>query len=271
MEAALWGRYENVEHLLGHGANKYLIDDHRLKAIDLANPSDRNEEERYWRSGGEHQVYKEITYTANQARRMIVSILKDDLGDQLLATTKENVEDRFFQKSSSRVKLFAPIADYEISSPHKTIARLERGGKYPSIAAMSGWSHGPTVPLVSGKDWTAEVVRIAKIIGHALVPDSWDRGIPGQFHACHAEKQLVAYFISKHMFLQTETRAPEKAFEYLEGGTLHELAAQVPPVLLKQASILVSSPPCGDCECFTRVVNAKLNLRITVEDRCMYE
>lgn len=287
MEAALWGRYENVEHLLGHGANKYLIDDHSLKAIDLATPSDRNEEERYWRSGREHQVYREITYTANQARRMIVSILKDDLGNQSPSAAKENVEDQFFQKSSSRVRLFAPIADYEIPRPSKTIARLERGGRYPSIAAMSGWSHGRTVPLVSGKDWTSEVVRIADIIGHALVPDSRDHGIPGQYHACHAEKQLIAYFISKHVFLETETRAPKKAFEYLdpyycthgelekaiqrdeyeEGGTLHELAAIAPPASLKQASILVSSQLCSDCERFTRVVNAKLNLRITVENR----
>lgn len=36
MEAALWGRYENVEHLLIHGANKHLKDNHSLKAIDFA-------------------------------------------------------------------------------------------------------------------------------------------------------------------------------------------------------------------------------------------
>ncbi|KAM0798340.1 hypothetical protein BDR22DRAFT_859787, partial [Usnea florida] len=289
MEAALWGRYENVEHLLGHGAKKYLMDEHSLKAIDLATPSDRNDEERYWRSGGEHQVYKEITYTANQARRMIVIILKDDPADQLPAAAEGRVEDHFFQKSSSRVTLFAPIIDYEISSPYKTIARLERGGRYPSIAAMSGWGHGQTVPLVSGKDWTSEVVRIANIIGHALVPDSKDHGNPGQFHACHAEKQLIAYFISKHVFLEPESRAPKRAFEYIDpyyctdadleefirwgeyekGGTLHELAAIAPPTSLKQASILVSSPPCSDCQCFTRVVNAKLNLTITVENRCI--
>ena len=143
-----------------------------------------------------------------------------------------------------------------------------------------------TVPIVSGKDWTSEVIRIANTIGHALAPDRKDSGIPGQFHACHAEKQLIAYFISKHVFLETETRAPKKVFEYLdtyyctqgeleeailrgeykEGGTLHELAAKAPPALLKQANIFVSSPPCSDCVCFTDVVNAKLSLRITVQN-----
>lgn len=209
---------------------------------------------------------------------MIVSVLKDDIGDQSPAATDENVEDQYFRKSSSRVRLFAPVAEYEIPSPHKTIARLERGGKYPSVAAMSGWGHGKTVPLVSGKDLTPEVLRIANIIGHTLVPDTRDNGIPGQYHACHAEKQLIAYFISRHVFLEPESRAPEKAFEHLgthyrtqgkyqEGGTLHELAAKAPPLSLKQASILVSSPPCNDCVCFTEVINTKLNLKITVQNR----
>jgi len=286
MEGALWGRYENVEHLLGHGANKCIKDSHGLRAIDLAAPSDRNEEERYRRSGGEHQVYNEITYTANRTRRMIISMLRDDISDQISAAEKGNIEDQFFHKSASRVRLFAPIAEYEISSPYKTIARLERGGRYPSIAAMSGWSHGKTVPLVSGNDWTSEVIRIAHTIGHDLDPDRKDGGVQGQFHACHAEKQLIAYFISKHVFLEPETRAPKKAFEYLdtyyctqadleeaaregeyvEGGTLHELAAKAPPASLKQASILVSSPPCRDCVRFIEVVNAKLNLKITVQN-----
>lgn len=211
MEAALWGRYGNVERLLEHGANKNLIDNHSLKAIDLATPLDRNEEERYLRSGGEHQIYKEITYTANQARRMIVCILKDDIGELLPAAATENREDQFFQKSSSRVRLFAPIAEYDLINPYKTIARLERGGRYPSVVAMSGWSHDKTVPLV-GKDWTSEVIRIASIIGHAIVPDRKDQGIPGQYHACHAEKQIIAYFISEHVFLEPETRAPGRAF-----------------------------------------------------------
>ena len=108
--------------------------------------------------------------------------------------------------------------------------------------------------------------------------------IPGQFHACHAEKQLIAYFISKHVFLSLETRAPEKASGHPDtyydrgddeseegGGVLHELAANAPPVSLKQASILVSSPPCCDCTRFKEVVNAKLDWRISVQNPCVYD
>ena len=283
MEAALWGRYENVQHLLENGANKDLIDNDSLKAIDLATPSDRNEEERYRRSGGKHQVYKEVTFIANQSRRMIVFILEDDVVDQSPPAVNDVIENQLlFQKSPDRITLHAPVAEYEIPKPYKTIACLDRGGRYPSIAAMSGWSHGKTTTLVSGKDWTSEVIRIADIIGHALMPDHKDNGTPGQFHACHAEKQLIAYFISKHVFLEPETRAPNKAFgnsdtyyrgddESEEGGKFHEFAAQAPPVSLKQASIVVSSPPCDDCIRFIQVVNAKLDLSISVQNSCVHD
>ena len=70
---------------------------------------------------------------------------------------------------------------------------------------MSGWSHGQTVPLIAGLDWTPEVIRIASIIGRAMATDRKDGGVAGQYHACHAEKQLIAYFISKHVFLEPES------------------------------------------------------------------
>lgn len=128
---------------------------------------------------------------------------------------------------------------------------------------MSGWSHGKTIPLVLGEDWTSEVIRITDIIGHALAPDKKDNGVPGRFYGCHAEKQLIAYFIGKHVFLETEIRSSKKAFEFLnsyyctlsgpegatrrgkyeEGGTIHEIAATISPASLEQASIFVSSPP----------------------------
>ena len=88
MEATLWGGYENVEHLLENGANKELIDNDSLKAIDLATPSDQNEEERY------RQVYKEVTYIADQARRMIVLILEDDVVDQAPPAANDVIENQ---------------------------------------------------------------------------------------------------------------------------------------------------------------------------------
>lgn len=102
---------------------------------------------------------------------MIVHLLEDAIDEiipiQTTALRTMFSRSRFRAPESS----IAPIAEYPISSPWKTIARAERRYKYPSVTAMSGWSHGDTITTVSGKDWTAEVIRIADIIGHALQPD----------------------------------------------------------------------------------------------------
>ena len=254
MQAALWGRYGNVRYLLSYSADKGLQDRDGFKAIHLADTSDRNEEERYWCSGGEHQVYREVTYTANQARRMIVHLLKD-AEDETLSGSKDDFKNQVYQKSvPGTIKFIAPIAEYPISSQWKTIARLERGYKYPTVAAMSGWGHEDTITTISGRDWTSEVIRVAKFIGYALAPhESLDHDRPGQFYACHAEKQLIAYFISRHVFLKPELD---------EGGPLHRLATAKPPIMLKQATILVSSPPCDDCIRFEKTMNRHLGLSI---------
>lgn len=101
------------------------------------NSSDRNEEERYWRSGGNHQIYKEVTRTFNQARRIIIHLLEDPI-DEIIFGSNNNFENYVFQKSPDTIKFFAPIAEYSISSQWKTIARLERGNKYPPVVVMSG-------------------------------------------------------------------------------------------------------------------------------------
>lgn len=79
---------------------------------------------------------------------------------------------------------------------------MERGGKFPSIGAMSGWSHGSVQSLrVDGRQWTDDVFYISKVAGHLLPSHTHDWGKDGQYNACHAEKQLIAYFIDRHVLL----------------------------------------------------------------------
>jgi len=80
-EAALWGRLENVQVLLKSGAEKELEcvrDGPRLRAIDFARPLRVNAQERYFRSGSEHQVYKENAYEGDLDRKTIVRLLEDE-------------------------------------------------------------------------------------------------------------------------------------------------------------------------------------------------
>lgn len=84
----------------------------------------------------------------------------------------------------------------------KTIARLERRDPFSPIIAMSGWSHGQwDLIRVSGREWTDEVYRIVAMVDHQLALHDCDQGAPGKFYACHAEKQLIACFIDRHVFL----------------------------------------------------------------------
>lgn len=256
MEAALWGRIENVKCLLEYGANRKLRDIHCHRAVDLAGPSLQNDEERYHRSGGEDQVYRENTFIANQARRVIFELLKDteELPYREISAHNRTFESHFFKHTSrGTIELIAPIAEFHVRNQWKTIASLQRPWAFPSVAAMSGWSHGETKVTVSGKEWTTEVLRISSIVGHRLPEEKGlDQAKEGQYFATHAEKQLIAYFIDKHVLIETED---------------DKLLRAKPPVLMKQATILVSRPPCGDCLQFIETVNTALGLMISVLDR----
>jgi hypothetical protein len=210
MEAALWGRIENIDLLLQHGAKKDLRDRAGFQALDLALPNDKNAKEGFARSGKEHQVYKEDTFTANRRREQIVQILEEPKQSATPFGPKTPKEPTFelhsFYKSplTSSITLVAPVADFPVPYQSKTIARLERGSPFPAVDAMSGWGHeGKELITVAGNVWTEEVFRISKAVGHTLNEDSQkDQGRPELFQACHAEKQLITYDMSNMCTIQ---------------------------------------------------------------------
>lgn len=73
------------------------------------------------------------------------------------------------------------------------VALLQRGLNDPLQVAISGWSqtHEDEYQL-SNLVWTLKVFEMCRKIGHTLKKDFRDQGVPGQFNACHAEKQVLA-------------------------------------------------------------------------------
>ncbi|QDS78193.1 hypothetical protein FKW77_005622 [Venturia effusa] len=265
MEAALWGRHDNVQKLLEHDADKDLRDIDGRKAVDLARASSRNAEERLRRSDPDHRPYSEKTFAANQARKLIVQLL-DDADDDIIQSPDLRIEGHRFRRrltqgSMPGINLISTAFDKKMHLPKpddtlKPIAWLTRSSNYTPIPAMSGRNHGITTTVVSGHEWTEEVMHIAAMVGHAFGKNgSLDQGQSGHFHAYHAEKQLIAYFVSSHVFLPSET---EKA------GRLLQLALARPPVMLEQAKILVDWEPCEDCFAFLDAVNDELGLNIEI-------
>ena len=135
--------------------------------------------------------------------------------------TASECKDYSYRRSVNEqsIVLHGPVANYPVTSDYKTVARLERGDQFPTVGAMSGWSHPERPSIrVSGRDWTNEVFRIATVVGHILTLDfQRDQGLPGQFYASHAEKQLIAYFIDRHVFLpQDRVPRPELKTSIME-------------------------------------------------------
>ncbi|KAM0351019.1 hypothetical protein ACHAPU_002797 [Fusarium lateritium] len=185
---------------------------------------------------------------------------------------------------------------YSLPTKWKTVARLIHGENLPEVSAMSGWGHEETeVIQVAGRDWTSRVLDLCNDIGFTPERHHNDGEVPGRYNACHAEKQLIAYFVYKHLFLHRELIIPELPQDLLE--TLDELEItdemqrqagdsqakkeemgyqmklvdlhkSFPPSFLMRASILVSKPACADCEGFLRRVNelSGLQLRLLYSD-----
>lgn len=286
MEAALWGRLDNVKCLLSHGADKSIQcvrEGEKLGAIDFARETKKNSEERYKRSGGNSQVYNENTHERNLDRATIVRKLRDkaadkDHWDQASISCLQGFT---FTSVLDRGTIISMLAHFDVPG-RKTIGVLFRSGlmhasALPPVAAMSGWSHQPDLELnvqIAGREWTDEVLYLCQITGHRLPTHRHDQGIPGQFYACHAEKQLVAYLVSKHVFLPCDTGDEDFGLSKLSleasensqsrREKLEDLVKIQPPQRLGTAVIIVSREVCHDCSDFVRNVNAALRLNIEI-------
>ncbi|MCJ1326725.1 hypothetical protein MMC10_003390 [Thelotrema lepadinum] len=310
MEAALWGCVKNVEILLAHGADKHLRDKVDWPASWFARASKFNTEEREERDL--FRVERENPLEVARHRREIVALLtgKDPsaagLEHQALSQIAAQDDVLFHRQSDTNtIILYRPSAKFRVFGKNTTIARLDCGPPITTVDAMSGYTHaggwlGPDV--ISGERYTKQVMRICELIGYELPAHSYDGRIRGQYLACHAEKQLVAYFIDKHVFLEDElfskddyaqqksklqkkneaqgmarrmvpdpvlnvyVKKWEKELNDLGRRSLKSLSTAEPPVRLTKATILVSKEPCPDCERFFKKVEEKLGLTFDAKD-----
>lgn len=157
-------------------------------------------------------------------------------------------------------KFTAPMVDEE-----KTFAYLSRGSPFEDMFAVSGYSKGcfgGVDGCLDREEWTAKVFMFSQAIGHGL--KAWpekDKNHksrrPGSFYACHAEKQVMAYFLWKHTTSQGEVTC------YSE-EELQALEKSKPPVLLVKKEIYVTRDPCDDCKKFQKKVRDKTGIDFNV-------
>ncbi|KAF2245693.1 hypothetical protein BU26DRAFT_607888 [Trematosphaeria pertusa] len=219
MEAALWGRIESVKALLKTNADKRLRDCEGRCAMEFAQPSRRNEKERYQRAP---HAAEESILERDRDRRHIVFLLGDSNAEKQRGYTgplSESECNKYsFKKCQSEmaITLHGPLYSYHVPRITKTAAVLDRGAQFARISATSGWG-ADALPLNCKirPPWIEQVYCIASTIGHEFrdAPHpGYDQGKPGQYFASHAEKKLIAYFIDRHVFMPQD-REPDQKWE----------------------------------------------------------
>ena len=296
MEAALWGRVKNVHVLLSFGAETKIEDLSGRTELSFAQPNKRSRKEREKRG---HLA--DNTLDADTRRRIIIKLLESDEAARSVSTRTAqseylsrvvtlddyNLHRYHTDLVGKRISLVAPAAEFPVFDTRKTIARLDRQFPFPSVYAKSGWQHSSENlegPLIAGQNWTDQVFRICWLVQHELeICPEWDDGEQGKHKACHAEKQLIAYFINRHSFLledlvgycdfsgqrrkfqgywaEMSGRGITTPFK-LQCEAMSDIAR--PPVMLKEATILISKNPCEDCQSFIKKVKDELKLTFHV-------
>ena len=114
------------------------------------------------------------------------------------------------------------------------------------------------------------LLELCQLIGYALPEHGRDESSrPGTYYASHAEKKLVAYYISQHIILPSVLfggisidQLGEWMQQDLRGQHLATLCPRIPTV---RASIRVSRAICPDCELFISHISTVLGVTFTVE------
>ncbi|KAI1466896.1 uncharacterized protein F4812DRAFT_465535 [Daldinia caldariorum] len=208
MEAALWGRIQNVLVLLEHEADvsKKCIDHNQLlSAADFAKPLEEDAKKWRRRTGGDRTsapTAEEDTSAEDKGRRAIVRLLEEKEREPGLY----QLDGFEFQRPSNDWKTLSLITSYSLQTEWKTVARMIRGKGLPEIATMSE------------------------------PREDKDRGKPGQYHASHVEKQLIAYFVDKHLFLELHKPKELVVVLLFSGLTVEEEAENKPTSDLEKAS-----------------------------------
>jgi hypothetical protein len=190
--------------------------------------------------------------------------------------------------TKTMITVFRDVYHIPMIAEQKTFAYLERGDGLDYVFAISGWSGGQFANIdgcIDRELWTKRVFEFSKIIGHKLdhdKKDSPDR--KGSYHACHAEKQLMAYVLWHYTSLQIKPNqeAPEAEWAgYKRVDELHQciweatdyVAACVqpceryrgPPVGTVKLIIHITNDVCHDCSNFRERVKLYTGIDISLE------
>ncbi|KAF7946601.1 hypothetical protein EAE96_009596 [Botrytis aclada] len=147
------------------------------------------------------------------------------------------------------------------SPPPKPLPPRYNASKMNIVNAISGWeseryatecSNG----FIPNKTWTEKVQQMCQAIGYELgVNRPRDGGEPGKYNACHAEKQIITYWLFNYILSTPSSNQCVTWKRYDE---------PIRPEYYKDLHIVVSSPLCDCCDRFLNHVAAYYSISFTI-------
>jgi len=200
MEAALWGRLDNVRYLIREGCDIDTRDANGMRAIDLSDDTERNTKERTIRSG---QFYREAS-VAGQLRKQIHAFLERAASSSSssssagTAVTRPPQRRAFFdRKPNGSPEILRPRESVEppVGKLEKAFATLDRGPNYPYVNAMSGYTQPDWPNVLANEEWATKANALRAFFG---LSDS-------KALASHVEPQLLAYLLDRHSLIKWDS------------------------------------------------------------------
>lgn len=256
MEALSYGRGAVAMHLIRvNGPSIAARNDKGMSVLDIAKASLKfmNDMEQYRPPTG----FRERK-TNNEHFTNVINHCDAQLKNKLLAIKKHSSNPSCKQsitihqrevRGATEVSVHLNKFTTPMAGEKKTFAYLDRGEPFEDVMAVSGWTpgeFGDSDGCLDREEWTAKVCMFSRAIGHVLSE-------PNDYYACHAEKQLMAYFLWKHTTLQDKVKH-DTAEEKKRNRDLYELKFSKPARLRLKKDIYVTKEPCFDCKAFQKRV-----------------
>ena len=203
------------------------------------------------------------SYEQKQARKQFLLQLRqisEMYGEEQAIFVEQNGE---LDDRTLLVRLLDRIADTPRATEWKTVACLARGTALPWSFAVSGYSSSTPDGALHRPTWNNRVFDLARLIGHNLPADYRDGNERvGSFYACHAEKQLLAYFVWNHATaLCSDNERYLDTLRQSEAGSLSKLHAEIYVCQPGRDTANV----CDDCYTFCQRTVLRFGFRATLK------
>ncbi|KAH9205437.1 hypothetical protein DL95DRAFT_470590 [Leptodontidium sp. 2 PMI_412] len=293
MLATLNGHGKTAYYLAQLGASLFVMDNNGTTVIEMAKTAFQELNELEWSKAtipiyssgmgspdGMEQVEKRNAALRRikerkEGLRHVIDLymaLKPERNIQERALTERKEGNTFSiiqlnETHRPRVLFNKTLFETTMAKENKAFAFLDRGRPFEHIqaTAVSGYTAGEC-----GNDdgcldrslWTSRVMEYCKVIGHELQRvDQYGRTVSEISQACHAEKQLMAYFLWMHTTLDQDFEDSNDDGEIW--GNCYEigdLGTCKPNVASMKKDIYVSREPCRDCTRFQKRLHEKAGI-----------